>query len=115
MNEDTIMTKEDLVKLLKELDVSISESTPRDEEMEEEIRIHYWDYIWEDLMASGKNYNMKVTYQVSVLSNKPRHPKLLELKRKLNSKGLHPAIKHEYFPEKRRIHSFFSIEVLENV
>ncbi len=115
MGEQSTMTKEDLVKLIKELKVPLSESTPRDEEMEEEIRIHYWDYIWEDLMASGEKYNMKVTYQVSVISNKPRHSKLLELKRKLNSKGLHPVIQHEYFPEKRRVHSFFSIEVLENV
>ena len=33
-------------------------------EMEEEIRIHFWDYIWDDVIASGKVYNTKVTYQI---------------------------------------------------
>ena len=109
------MTKEELVKLLKSLKVPLRDSTPEDEEMEEEIRIHYWDYIWEDLMASGSNYNTKVTYQVSVISDKPRHPKLLELKKILNEKGIHPRIQHEYIVGKRRVHSFFSIEVFENI
>ena len=68
MDEQSTMTKEDLVKLLKELEVPLSESTPRDEEMEEEIRIHYWDYIWEDLMASGEKYNSLVTYQISAVA-----------------------------------------------
>ena len=84
-------------------------------EMEEEIRIHYWEYNWDDIKASGSNYNLKVLYQVSVIAEIPRHPKLLELKKKLNKKGIFPSIQHEYFPEKRRVHSFFSIEVLENV
>lgn len=109
------MTKEELIKLLKGLEVPISESAPKDDKMEEEIRIHFWDYIWEDITASGTNYNTNVTYQVSVVAEKPRHPKLLELKRKLNNKGLFPVIQHEYNAEKRRVHSFFSLEVLENI
>ena len=109
------MSKEELEELLKELNVPISESTPKDEDMEEEIRIHYWEYNWDDIKASGSNYNLKVLYQVSVIAEIPRHPKLLELKKKLNKKGIFPSIQHEYFPEKRRVHSFFSIEVLENV
>lgn len=109
------MTKEELVQLLKELNVPISESTPKDDDIEEEIRIHFWDYIWEDITASGSNYNTNVTYQVSVIADKPRHCKLLELKQKLNTKGLFPIIQHEYDVENRRIHSFFSLEVLENI
>ena len=109
------MTKEELIELLKELKVPISETAPKDDDMEEEIRIHFWDYIWEDITASGSNYNTNVTYQISVVANKPRHPKLLELKRKLNNMGLFPIIQHEYIVEKRRIHSFFSLEVLENI
>lgn len=109
------MTKQELVELLKSLKVPLSESTPRDEEMEEEIRIHYWDYNWEDLMASGSNYNTKVTYQISVVANRPRHPKLLELKKVLNEKDIHPSIHHEHLVKTRRVHSFFSLEVLENI
>lgn len=109
------MTKKEFVDLLKELKVPLSESTPRDEDMEKDIRICYWDYNWEDNMASGKEYNTIVTYQVSVIASKPRHPKLLELKKKLNDNGFHPSIQHEYFPEKRRVHSFFSVDVLENI
>lgn len=109
------MTKEALVNLLRELDVPLSEDTPRDEEIEEEIRVHFWDYIWEDITASGNNYNTKVTYQVSVVADRPRHPKLIELKRKLNNMDIFPTIQHEYLIENRRIHSFFSIEVLENI
>ena len=98
------MTKEELVELLKELNVPLSESTPKDDEMEEEIRIHFWDYIWEDITSSGYNYNTNVTYQISIIAEK-----------KLNEKGLFPTIQHEYLTEKRRVHSFFSLEVLENV
>lgn len=109
------MTKEELVELLKELNIPLSECSPKDDNIEEEIRIHFWDYVWEDITASGSNYNTKVTYQVSVIADKPRHSKLLELKRKLNNKGLNPIIQHEYNIETRRVHSFFSLEVLENI
>lgn len=109
------MTKQELVELLKELEIPISENTPQDQDMETEIRICFWDYNWEDITASGKDYNTNVTYQISVIADKPRHPKLLELKNKLNNKGLFPTIQHEYLTEKRRIHSFFYIEVLENI
>ena len=109
------MTKEELVNLLKELDVPLSEETPKDNEMEDEIRIHFWDYIWEDITASGANYNTQVTYQISVVADRPRHSKLIELKKKLNDRGIFPIIQHEYIAESRRMHSFFSIEVLENI
>lgn len=109
------MTKQELVDLLKELNVPLSESTPRDKDMEKEIRICYWDYNWEDLTASGSNYNTNVTYQISVIADKPRHPKLIELKNKLNQIGLFPTIQHEHLTEQRRIHSFFSLDILENI
>ncbi len=109
------MSKEELVELLNSLSIPISEETPKDDDMEEEIRIHFWDYMWDDLTASGTNYNTKVTYQISVIADKPRHPKLLELKKMLNKRNLFPSIQHEHLIEKRRIHSFFFIEVLENI
>ncbi len=109
------MTKEEFEKILKELNVPLSEAAPKDDAIEEEIRIHFWDYVWEDITASGSNYNTNVTYQVSVVADRPRHPKLLELKNKLNKLGLFPIIQHEYSAENRRVHSFFSLEVLENI
>ena len=109
------MTKQEFIDLLDKLEVPVSESAPKDDEIEAEIRIHYWDYNWEDNMASGQDYNTIVTYQVSVVAEKPRHPKLLELKKILNDVGYHPSIQHEYLPENRRVHSFFSLDVLENI
>lgn len=109
------MSKDELVELLKELDVPLSETTPKDDDIEEEIRIHFWDYVWEDITASGSNYNTNVTYQISVVADRPRHLKLLKLKKKLNERGLFPVIQHEHSAENRRVHSFFSLEVLENV
>lgn len=109
------MTKPELIDLLKSLKIPVSEGAPKDEDIEEEVRIHFWEYNWEDLVASGSDYNLNVTYQISVVADKPRHPKLLELKEQLNNIGLYPVIQHEYLAENRRVHSFFSLEVLENV
>lgn len=109
------MTKPELEELLKSLNVPLSEQAPKDDDMEEEIRVHFWEYNWEDLTASGSNYNTNVTYQISVVADKPRHPKLLELKKELNKIGLFPTIQIEYLQETRRVHSFFALEVLENV
>ena len=109
------MSKEELVKMLEELNVPLSEETPKDEDMEEEIRVHFWEYEWEDITASGLNYNTNVIYQISVIADKPRHPKLLELKKELNKQGIFPIIQHEYLTEKRRVHSFFKIDILENI
>ena len=109
------MTKPELIDLLKELNMPFSEGTPPDKIIEEPEIIYFWDYYWEDLIASGKEYNTNVTYQVSFLAEIPRSPKLLELKHKLNNLSLHPSIQHEYNPETRRWHSYFALEVLENI
>lgn len=109
------MTKPELIKLLKELKIPVNEGTPSDENIEAPEVLYFWDYLWEDLTASGKEYNTNVTYQISFLAEKPRSSKLLELKHKLNDLGLFPTMQHEYNPETRRWHSFFPLEVLENV
>ena len=115
MQEEKLMSKEELIELLKELDVPVSEGPPKDDNIEENERINFWDYIWEDLMASGENYNTIVTYQISIIANKPRSATLLKAKKKFNDKGYHPRIQHEHLIEQRRVHSFFSIDVLENI
>lgn len=110
-----MMTKEELVNLLKSLKVPVTEGVPKDEEIEDEVRIHFWEYLWDPLTASGEEYNTKVTYQISVISELPRCKALLELKKKLSEQDLHPQIQHEYDMQSRRWHSFLAIEVLENI
>lgn len=109
------MTKLELVEILEKLEIPISESIPEDNEIEEEIRICYWDYVWEPIVASDTEYNTNVTYQISVIADRPRHPKLLELKKVLNGNNIFPRIQIEHLQETRRVHSFFSMEVLENI
>lgn len=113
--QEELMSKEELIELLKELKVPLTEGPPKDDDIEADERINFWDYNWEDLMASGENYNTIVTYQISIVANKPRSTTLLKIKQKLNSKGYHPQIQHEHLIEKRRVHSFFPIDVLENI
>lgn len=109
------MTKQELIELLTFPNIPLSEGTPEDKTMEASVRIHFWEYIWEPLVASGAEYNTKVTYQVSIISDLPRCKELLQLKHRMDSIDLHPVIQIEYDVEERRWHSFFSIEVLENV
>lgn len=109
------MTKPELVELLKKLNIPMNEGTPSDTNVEKPEVVYFWDYLWEPLTASGEEYNTNVTYQISFLAEKPRSPKLLELKRILNDSGIHPTIQHEFDPETRRWHSYFPIEVLENI
>ena len=81
------MSKEELAELLEILDIPISEGPPNDNDVEAEARINFWDYNWEDNMASGTDYNTIVTYQISFTANVPRHQKLLKLKKLLMKKG----------------------------
>lgn len=109
------MIKAELEQLLSSLNVNVNEGVPTDDSMEDSVRICFWDYLWEDLTASGEEYNTKVTYQISIIADKPRCEQLIKLKHRLNEIGLFPAIQHEYNIEERRWHSYFALEVLENV
>lgn len=109
------MTKPELENLLNSLGVPVNEGTPEDINIEEPVRICFWEYVWETLTASGQEYNTNITYQVSVIADMPRCKELILLKHKLDEMDLHPVIQHEYDVEQRRWHSFFPIEVLENV
>lgn len=110
-----MMNKKELLKLLKSLKVPLTEGVPEDKHMEDETRICFWEYVWEPLTASGTEYNTKVTYQISVISELPRCKALLDLKKKLSEQDLHPQIQHEYDIQSRRWHSFLAVEVLENI
>ena len=113
--DEELITKEDLVRLLKSVTNKTTEGVPKDEDIETETRICFWDYIWDDIVASNSLYNTKATYQISVISEYPRCKELLKLKKKLNDLGLFPSIQHEYDIPTRRWHSFFSIDVMENI
>lgn len=109
------MIKAEMEELLISTNAPVNEGTPEDINIEAPVRICFWEYIWEPLTASGKEYNTKVTYQVSVIANTPRCKEIIYLKHRLEELGLHPIIQHEYSVEDRRWHSYFSLEVLENV
>ena len=109
------MTKTELEKLLTFPNIPLNEGTPEDTIIEAPTRICFWEYEWDPLVASGSEYNTIVTYQVSVISEFPRCKEIVELKHKLDKLDLHPPIMHEKNIEERRWHSYFSIEVLENV
>mgnify|MGYP001170227284 CR=1 FL=1 len=109
------MTKEELATLLDELEIQVNEGIQSDENTSVYPRIVYWEFVWDSLTASGNEYDTKVTYQLSFFSKVPRDPKLIELKQKLNEKGLFAVIQHEYIQEDKHFHSYLAMEVLENV
>lgn len=109
------MTKEELEDLLAELKIPCNEGIQSDKNTNAEARICYWEYLWDPLTASDTRYNTVVTYQISFYAFVPRHKKLLELKQKLESKKIFPVIQHEYNIQEKCFHSYFPIEVLENV
>ena len=47
--------------------------------------------------------------RISFYARKPRDPKLIALKNRLNELDYHPTIAHEYVTEDRVWHSYFSI------
>lgn len=110
-----IETKEDLIKLLESTKAQVNECIPEDIHMNDETRICFWDYAWEPLVASGEEYNTKVTYQVSVISEVPRCEEIIMLKKELDKEDLHPIIQHEKDLKTRRWHSYFAVEVLEKI
>ena len=109
------MNKEELIKILKNLGIPINEGIQNDKDTNVYPRIVFWEYLWDPIIASDKEYNTKVTYQISFFSKNPRNDKLLELKRILNEKRIFPFIEHEYVQKEKYFHSFFPIEVLEQI
>lgn len=108
------MTKLELVDILKSLNVALDEGDVSSKNVGVYPRIQFFDYVWEDIMASGSNYSEVETYQVSFFSLIPRHEKLLELRNNLRKKGIHPSIYHEYTLDQNQrkcVHSYFKIEV----
>ena len=109
------MNKDDLVNLLNELDIPVNEGIQNDRYTNIYPRIVFWYYVWDPIIASNKEYDTKVTYQISFFSKEPRNPKLLKLRKKLAKKEIFPYIEREYIKKDQYFHSFFAIDVLENL
>lgn len=109
------MNKNELVELLKSLEIPVNEGIQNDNDTNIYPRIVFWEYGWDPIIASDKEYDTKVIYQISFFSRFPRDKKLLELRNKLKDENIFPYIEHEYIEDKRYFHSFFPIEVAENI
>ncbi len=109
------MTKNDLETVFKNCEIPSNEGIQYLEINDKLPRIVYFEYRWEDIVASGRKFDTNVNYQVSFRSSIPRDPKLLLLKKKLNENDIHPIISIEYIKDKREWHSYFSVEVVEDV
>ena len=109
------MTKQEYIEILQSLEIPINEGIQNDKNTDVYPRVVFWDIAWEDIMASNSEYDTKVTYQTSFFSRHPRDLKLIQLKKKLNEKGIGLFIQHEYIQDERYQHSYFAIEVLENI
>lgn len=116
------MTKDELSSLLKRLNIPVGEGEHFLEAKGQYPKVAYWEYVWEDDMASGDDYEELVTYQVSFASTHRRDPALVMLKRLLNDEyRLHPVIYHEYVRADGGsngpgyYHSYFSLQVYESL
>ena len=49
------MRKEELSNILHSLDIPVNEGITSDGNINAYPRIVYWDYIWQDAVASGEN------------------------------------------------------------
>ncbi len=110
-----MMNKDEFVELLKGLGIQINEGITPEKAKGNYPRIIMWSYVSEFQAASGSAYNDVKTYQVSFMSMSVDDPKLQELRTKMLVKHLLPRINHEYIEEDRIWHSFFSVDLIENV
>ncbi|WP_279000973.1 hypothetical protein [Thomasclavelia cocleata] len=110
------MKKEKLIEILESLGIAVNEGESSVSNSSRYPRIVFWDYIWEDKIASDETYSTVETYQISFFAKEPRHPKLIELRNELRKFGIYPVIQHEYIKEQGKdrsyYHSFFNIEVV---
>lgn len=119
MNEENILSKAELSKLLHGLDIAVNEGKTSDENRNTYPRIIYWPYVETDMVASGEAYSNLSTYQISFFARTPQHEKYKLLRKMLRKKGLHPTFYHEYLENDpvfgKAWHTYFSIDVLEEI
>lgn len=106
------MTKTEMTEILHKSCKTVNEGITSSKNKDVYPRIVYWDYAWEDVVASGEEYSELETYQISFYSRTPRHENLIDLRKNLREVGCHPTIYHEYVEEDKVWHSYFSLEVV---
>ena len=106
------MTKQELSKMLHATGCPVSEGISDLDNGKKFPRIDYWEIAWDDVIASGDNYEDKITWQVSFYSRTPRNEKLIMLGDMMRKKGLHPTILHEFIKDDKIWHSYFSLETI---
>ena len=112
------MTKAELIALIESTGVTARENELLLEDLKTFPKIAYWEYIIEDVMASGDDYETVVTYQVSFASRTARPAELLTLKRAFNAAGYHPMIFHETVKATNGPawhHYYFNVEIEEEM
>ena len=112
------MTKEELVTIINSTGVTARENELYLEDMKTFPKIAYWEYIIEDVMASGGDYETVVTYQVSFAARNARSAELLTLKKAFNDAGFHPVIYHETLRATNGPawhHYYFRVEITEEM
>ena len=109
------MTKYEFEKILDSLRIAVAEGINKDKDTNIFPRIIFWEIFWDFLQASSKNYDTVVTYQISFFSKTPRDQKLLDLTKKLLDLGIVIQVSHEYIQNERYFHSYFSLDLLEDV
>lgn len=112
------LTKKELSEILHKPGIPVGEGEQFLDKAGEYPKIAYWEYIWDDDMASGDGYETVVTYQVSFVSRIPRDRKLRELRQAFVDSGMHPRIYHEYVKSENgpgEFHSYFNVDVTEDL
>lgn len=109
------MTKSDLLTLFKKLDIPVNEGEFNFDLINKFPKIVFWEYVSEDDIASGINYQERNAYQISFQSRTPikEDSKFKLLRNLLRKKGIHPLFHFEYIADKGINHCFFSVEVTE--
>lgn len=110
-----MITKEELIEILQSTGVPVNEGLSSDKNKTKFPRVVFWEYVWEEIDASDESYKTVVTYQVSVHYNTPRPKELLILRKVLHDKGIRPTMYHEFIEDKKEFHTYFAIDVLENL
>lgn len=109
------MTKKELIELLQKVNVPYKEGILTDDDVDISEHIVFWDFEWSPISSSGKVYTFNVTYQISFISDVPRSENLIKLVVELLKNDKKVEVFHEYIAKNRQWHSYFSLEVNEDI
>ena len=77
---DNQITKEELSKLLKTLEIPISEEMVRDSDVGKYPRIVYREDALEDAIGTKEDNGLFITYEITLYSKYPRDKNLIKLR-----------------------------------